>query len=106
MPFNIFYPGVTSCANAYKLPIILIPFAIDILQEDDVDNLYYIAGFSIISAGMIVATGLMAFSSVVAMYLAAKHIHFDMIRNIFGSYLRYVYIIIVFIGKQELVKNF
>ena len=73
-------------AVSFRYRIILI----DILQAIYVDNLYYIGGFGLISAIMIVFIGLTAFAAVVAMYLAAKHIHFDMIRNIFGSYLRYV----------------
>lgn len=59
-------------------------------QVNQVDDLYYIAGFGLISAIMVVFVGLTAFTAVIAMYLAAKHIHFDMIRNIFGAYLRFV----------------
>ncbi|XP_072025842.1 ATP-binding cassette sub-family C member 9-like [Amphiura filiformis] len=55
----------------------------------EVDNLYYIAVYGWLSLGLLASTFFMAMAGVTAMFIAAKNIHSEMIRNIFGSPLRF-----------------
>ncbi|XP_072039246.1 ATP-binding cassette sub-family C member 9-like [Amphiura filiformis] len=55
----------------------------------EVDNRYYIAGYGWLTLATVVTTAMFVFCGVYAMYMAARNIHFDMIRNIFGSPLRF-----------------
>ncbi|XP_072018400.1 ATP-binding cassette sub-family C member 9-like [Amphiura filiformis] len=55
----------------------------------EVDNLYYIAIYGSLTLGVIVTACFMSILGVNAMFIAARTIHSDMIRNLFGSPLRF-----------------
>ena len=54
----------------------------------EVNNPYYVAGYGVFVLAMIASILLLTLSIAYALFIAAKNIHFDMIRNIFGSTLR------------------
>ncbi|XP_072025399.1 ATP-binding cassette sub-family C member 9-like [Amphiura filiformis] len=58
-------------------------------STEEVDSNYYVIGYTAISLGLLIATIMMALFGVIAFYLAAKHIHVAMVRNIFRSPIRF-----------------